>query len=656
MSKCQIRVPSGIRIDAPQGSNLLPPLCLASLASCRYTKARQTSQSAKPGSLRHLSSPLWLHIRSHSTPSHSKEAVNSHHREITTRQLTVPSMESAPTFLAPIQFVVHNHGYGHSSTSASPPSFALSPFQIHTHTPPGNDSLLQPLRATLTRNEANWSLAANCSYVYALQLCKTRAMSPWWPALSTTDNWSIWVFMQRIAMPEHQLAAYDKTRNTTSDLSVYQTFYAFGANTVTPQKGKRKPPDSHCSRCVIQRVVKPNLMQLPHPILASPAAWSLEIGMGRRGGSTDDHGRHTQSFSTQSRWALSPNGAEILSSALDRDRASSNTSSLSMSEVDQTGTHPPMLRHVKPALVSYYFTPKGMATATLTGTKLEMTAHRPDGNLQQWRRRTNNSALTKAGEAGKLSASWLVGLLRTVEKPSFQVRERCSPAYACPAIQAASHANSTPAFSQSSHQSYQTTAAEAAKKRMFCCHSHCLTLNSSGKLDLHSVKQDKGDPDKTSRSPDPKLHRARIEADHPISPPRGSTASHTVHCRKTVTFFHLIIPPRFLNHLINTRTRKLGTVFNFHTRPMNSLLAPPFIEDLESLPSAEHVPRLPLKKGRELDNTSCFPPLPLRLCNLTTFDQPQRDIIRFSNRFVSGLQGLARGPQQFVQTRNKDED
>ncbi|KAK1543303.1 hypothetical protein CPAR01_03936, partial [Colletotrichum paranaense] len=30
------------------------------------------------------------------------------------------------------------------------------------------------------------------------------------------------------------------------------------------------------------------------------------------------------------------------------------------------------------------------------------------------------------------------------------------------------------------------------RKRMFCCHSHCLTLNSSGKLDLHSVKQDVG--------------------------------------------------------------------------------------------------------------------------------------------------------------------
>lgn len=42
----------------------------------------------------------------------SKEAVNSHHREIATRQLTIPSMEAAPTFLAPIQFIVHNHGHG----------------------------------------------------------------------------------------------------------------------------------------------------------------------------------------------------------------------------------------------------------------------------------------------------------------------------------------------------------------------------------------------------------------------------------------------------------------------------------------------------------------------------------------------------------------
>lgn len=42
-----------------------------------------------------------------------KEAVNSHHHEIATRQLTMPSMEATPTFFAPIQFIVHNHDHGH---------------------------------------------------------------------------------------------------------------------------------------------------------------------------------------------------------------------------------------------------------------------------------------------------------------------------------------------------------------------------------------------------------------------------------------------------------------------------------------------------------------------------------------------------------------
>lgn len=148
---------SGIADRCPQGSNLLPPLCLASLASCRHpcsmdcysgtTTAHMSLQADTPRPGKPVSQPsqaaydtsarlsgfTFVYIAHHHSGQQaakkinhdhgrsSKEAVNSHHREIATRQLTMPSMEAAPTFLAPIQFIVHNHGHGHGHVHFSQP-------------------------------------------------------------------------------------------------------------------------------------------------------------------------------------------------------------------------------------------------------------------------------------------------------------------------------------------------------------------------------------------------------------------------------------------------------------------------------------------------------------------------------------------------------